>query len=392
MVSPPARSLPRSIVVEILLVATLLVHAQSAPQQSKVTAGRAVRHNVEAQPKVAIVGAGIGGAFTAYNLRQLLNSTVELHVFEGKNIGGRVQTFSYEGHAYEAGASIVFSKNYYVRDAADKLALRRVPPEGSSEDLFSIYDGSKFVFRQSKWTIVTLWRMLQRYWLTYFTFQAPKQMLQKFLRLYDLQSHGRSFDTPEAFLKELGLYDLTQQSMHSYLKESLGSSTASRRFATEFVAAVNKVNYNQDSGLNAFAGMVSMLPTVNPDLFKIDGGNVQVPQMLLDHAYPDLHKTNVTKIVKSSDGTFQIETRHQDSSHVHGPFAAVVIATPLEFSSIEFEGVELPHIPARKFQSTVSTFVRVSAMNSALLVQQKLNLTSAPMLINGAARNAAIEL
>lgn len=34
----------------------------------------------------------------------------------------------------------------------------------------------------------------------------------------------------------------------------------------------------------------------------------------------------------------------------------------------------------------------VSAMNSALLVQQKLNLTSAPMLINGAARNAAIEL
>ena len=60
--------------------------------------------------------------------------------------------------------------------------------------------------------------MLQRYWLTYFTFQAPKQMLQKFLRLYDLQSHGRSFDTPEAFLKELGLYDLTQQSMHSYLK------------------------------------------------------------------------------------------------------------------------------------------------------------------------------
>lgn len=107
------------------------------------------------------------------------------------------------------------------RDAAEKLALKRVPPEGSSEDLFSIYDGSKFVFRQSEWTIITLWRMVQRYWLTYFTFQAPKQMLQKFLRLYDLQRQGRSFDTPEAFLKELGLYDLTQQSMHSYLKVTM---------------------------------------------------------------------------------------------------------------------------------------------------------------------------
>lgn len=68
------------------------------------------------------------------------------------------------------------------------------------------------------------------------------------------------------------------------------------------------------SNASADAGMVSMLPTVNPDLFKIDGGNVQVPQMLLDHAHPDLHKTNVTKIVKTSAGTFQIET--QDSSHV----------------------------------------------------------------------------
>ena len=43
------------------------------------------------------------------------------------------------------------------------------------------------------------------------------------------------------------------------LQESLGSSTVARRFATELVAAVNRVNYNQDSGLNAFAGEC-MLP------------------------------------------------------------------------------------------------------------------------------------
>jgi len=49
---------------------------------------------------------------------------------------------------------------------------------------------------------------------------------------------------------------------------------------------------------------------------------------------------------------------------VSGPFAAVVIATPLEFSSIHFEGVELPHIPPRKFQSTISTFVKGSLNGS----------------------------
>lgn len=30
---------------------------------------------------VAIIGAGIGGAFTAYNLRQLLNDSVNVHVY-----------------------------------------------------------------------------------------------------------------------------------------------------------------------------------------------------------------------------------------------------------------------------------------------------------------------
>ena len=77
MASPPARSLLRLTLVVFLVVATLLVQAQSALE---VTAGRAGRQNVEAQPKVAIIGAGIGGAFTAYNLRQLMNNTVELHV------------------------------------------------------------------------------------------------------------------------------------------------------------------------------------------------------------------------------------------------------------------------------------------------------------------------
>lgn len=114
--------------------------------------------------------------------------------------------------------TLVNCVSHAYRDAADKLGLKRVPPAASSEDYFSIFDGSRFVFQQSTWNIVTLWRMVQRYWLTYFTFAAPKQMLQKFLRLYNLQRQGVTFDSPEAFLSKLELYDLTQQSMHDYLK------------------------------------------------------------------------------------------------------------------------------------------------------------------------------
>lgn len=39
-------------------------------------------------------------------------------------------------------------------------------------------------------------------------------------------------------------------------------------------------------------------------------------------------------------------------------YTAVVVATPLELSNIGFEGIKLPYIPPRKYQSTISTFVR----------------------------------
>lgn len=51
----------------------------------------------------------------------------------------------------------------------------------------------------------------------YFQFHTPKDMLHKFLRLYDLQKQGQSFETPEAFLQELDLYSLTQTSMRAYI-------------------------------------------------------------------------------------------------------------------------------------------------------------------------------
>ena len=56
------------------------------------------------------------------------------------------------------------------------------------------------------------------------------------------------------------------------------------------------------------AGLVSMLPTVNPDLFKIDGGNVQVVHKLLESAQPELRVANVTHVTRLPNGTFTIQS------------------------------------------------------------------------------------
>ena len=112
---------------------------------------------------------------------------------------------------------MIVNPKLHDRDAADALGLKRVPPEGSTEDSFSIWDGSQFVFQSSPWKLITLWRLIHRYWLMYFQFHTPKDMLHKFLRLYDLQKKGQSFETPAAFLEELDLYNLTQTSMRAYI-------------------------------------------------------------------------------------------------------------------------------------------------------------------------------
>ena len=81
--------------------------------------------------------------------------------YEPGDIGGRTQTFEHEGHVYEMGASIIHGQNRYLRDLADAMGLQR-HSVGSDGSLISIFDGQRFVFNESSWTVVTLFRMLQR--------------------------------------------------------------------------------------------------------------------------------------------------------------------------------------------------------------------------------------
>ena len=156
-------------------------------------------------------------------------------------------------------------------------------------------------------------------------------MFQRFLRIYVAQGNGTAFATPEALLRHVGLFHLTQRSLRNQLavrfkecprdvrhmfvhtcttcasvpltiavlassfgkdpfvvvatadavllailsatldmfsgmhslcrrwmcmlpQKSMGTDESSYRFGSEFVAAVNRVNYNQDNGINALAG------------------------------------------------------------------------------------------------------------------------------------------
>lgn len=73
------------------------------------------------------------------------------------------------------------------------MGLTRVEPGRGipdGQDLFSVYDGSQFVFTESSWSAVTMLRMLWRYGLAPYWFKAvPRDMFQKFLQIYTLQAN-----------------------------------------------------------------------------------------------------------------------------------------------------------------------------------------------------------
>lgn len=111
-------------------------------------------------------------------------------------------------------------------------------------------------------------------------------MLDRFTRIYALQDQCMSFDAPELLWKELDLYDLTQVTMRDYMTQQ-GVAAPDSLIIKEVVGSINRVNYNQNNGLNALAGVVSLCPTVTGKVFSVKEGNAAMTEAMIkaSHAF-----------------------------------------------------------------------------------------------------------
>ncbi|GAX76995.1 hypothetical protein CEUSTIGMA_g4442.t1 [Chlamydomonas eustigma] len=309
--------------------------------------------------RVAVIGAGVGGAFAAFNIRKEMGNDTKLDVFESTyHVGGRAKTFIHDGKVLELGASIISDHNFYLAEAAQELNLDVAPPSEEGSGGFSIFDGTKIVHNQtSSW--FSLARSLWKYGLSPFMYgRKTKQMFDGFKQIYDLQNQGRAFDSPESMLSALGIYNLTQVSCAEYTKEYLSSqwwSWGAVAFIRELVGAVNRCNYNQrNEGLNALAGLVSFLPESVGEVWAVASGNEGIPKGLLNRSKPFLRLGEAVTRIKVAP--FQPEVPGSTSSLRHGftlytkvqtdatndvreygPYHAVILASPLEVADITFD-------------------------------------------------------
>jgi len=122
--------------------------------------------------------------------------------------------------------------------------------------LLGIYNGKKFSFYGSRWTLVNYIKLIWRYGLfdLYTMDKFITNMLKNFSNIYKLQENQEAFESVPEMLKAMGgeeFYEYTQKTTRQTL-EKIGLNSC---LIDKLVTAVMRVNYGQDVTLNGFAGM-----------------------------------------------------------------------------------------------------------------------------------------
>mmetsp|Transcript_42747 Transcript_42747/g.69311 ORF Transcript_42747/g.69311 Transcript_42747/m.69311 type:complete len:398 (-) Transcript_42747:308-1501(-) len=224
--------------------------------------------------------------------------------------------------AVELGGSIFLKENRFMYDFAKFAKLEIVPP--FEDGRFGIWNGKDFVFEESKFDWISKLKAIWRWGLSPLRLKKiVGATVQQFEQVYQ----GKDFHSLDEFLEMLGL----TEHIHVPLNEWLETRGVGKRFVEELVAGILRWNYNSNTSIQAFAGLVGLAGS-GSSIRSIAGGNAQLSSFLLDNATRSrvLHKHNVTLLngtSVNSNGTL----RH---------FDAVIIACPLSQTLASGFGLE----------------------------------------------------
>ncbi|XP_076451086.1 prenylcysteine oxidase 1-like [Babylonia areolata] len=325
-----------------------------------------VHHLVSGQadeeiPRIGIVGAGIGGTSAAYFLRQAFGDKLQVDIFEGERVGGRLAVINIDGQEYEAGGSIIHPRNQYMVNFTQSFGLS--PKDQGEGGTLGLYNSQEGLYLQtSKWTPVTLAKMFWRYgWDMKRIQDWVADMFSSFNKIYEYQEKGMAFTTVEDLLRAMDekFVNYTHHSTRTVMKDAGFSDI----FIDELVTGAFRDNYGQTPDIQAFVGAVCMAGA-EPGLWAVKGGNKQVAEKLLKASGAKLVRGAVTHVfqVKSEGGTVSYEvqydkgegTREGEEEDRTGSreYDLLIIATPLTSGSklkIQFEDfpskLHIPNIP-----------------------------------------------
>ncbi|CAH8838805.1 unnamed protein product [Trichobilharzia szidati] len=320
------------------------------------------------QFRVAVVGGGVGGASSAYYLRQLFGNKVSITLFEQSGrIGGRMKAVPFCGDVCESGASVIHSSNHYMISFAKKFKIP-ISRLGDTDQRFFLYDEQyKSVFSNinDRFPFLTPFRLFWRYGTSILNgrlYTASKVAI--FSRIYRLQNSGNCYTTPALLLKALSeeFVEMTKYTYGDWLRKKLG---VGEKYINEFAFGILSNNYCQNLDTHAFVGLISSACTVS-DLFTIDGGVEQIPQKLVETALADnptdapkefVHAT-VKKITRVNNNRLCLSYELADTKQTEeSSFDYVILSMPLHQESklVTSDDIKLPQIKYHEMNRTLLT-------------------------------------
>ena len=339
-----------------------------------------------------------------HTTRNIPHHTMACRYEKEPRLGGRAYTVALDDNEQqlliELGASIIHIENDLILTMARAANLTPVPVDQDGDGLLALFDGVSLVFRQSPWRIITFIKTLWRYgFQPWFYRNSAYNFLHKFRTIYDLQANGTSFVSVHDMLKSIACHTLTQEVFVQYIRDTFHTYST---FAAEIVAAASKTNYNQNNmELNAFAGLVSLLPATDPRVVRIKEGNTKIAETVIEHVVDGGNgkgsiylNTTVVEIVQkattatsgagehekktftvvatttsssSSTNTTTTTTTNNNNNNNNlkegeeREYDAVIIATPVQSTTAPIQLSNIPHLPViphRAYQQTIVTIIR----------------------------------
>jgi phytoene dehydrogenase-like protein len=298
---------------------------------------------------LAIIGAGIAGSAAAdIASNQFNNATID--VFEKQSrVGGRIAASTFGPYTVEAGALGGWDRYHYLTDYIDRLDLERTKPfafDGMSHTVnkqgpfLGVWNGDGFSTTISK-SLPGMVSFLAEHGVSPFKlWWRSKQIATAFESLHELIENGDPYTSPSELLTDLGIADIIHQSAREYFLDNGVSNDCIETILNPLLRTI----WGHDAGMQTFVAAVTVEGMIaHENLQSVRGGNVLFVERLLEAVDATVRTETTITTVTAENGTYRLSTTTDD----FGPYDAVVIAIPLDNSSIVFDNMTLPHTLTR---------------------------------------------
>ena len=311
--------------------------------------------------KIAIIGAGIGGASLSHYLsKNLTNIISEIKIFEKESeAGGRTNHFPIlKDLNIEMGASFFIEAN---KNLIELGQIYNCSYSSGSElkETLGLWDGASFLFESSTISYVTMLKMLWRYKLSplYF-FKENSIMVEKFNKVYENFSIFHNYSEFLSLIKADNFIGLT---MHEYLTKE----NYNKEFIEEFVGGVISGIYNQETkNINAFAGMIA-LAGANNKAFHFDEGNRDCVKKIIQNneKVKLLTEASVNKISRNNT-VYSITYKNKGGVvKIEDGFDFVIVATPIKNLEIETNDTTLKENRKKNYVKAFVSLIAAAKLN-----------------------------